>query len=64
MVTFLYERTSTGYSAYLPTDLAIYTTGKDLNDLSKNAVEAYNLHADEVGKPPITEKDIALKYDN
>ncbi|HPR31011.1 MAG TPA: helix-turn-helix transcriptional regulator [Prolixibacteraceae bacterium] len=42
------ERTDTGYSAYAK-DFPIFTTGRTINDLQKNAYEAVNLFFEEEG---------------
>lgn len=42
------EKTDTGYSAYAA-DLSIFTTGRTINDLQKNAYEAVSLFFEEEG---------------
>lgn len=42
------EKTDTGYSAYAA-ELSIFTTGRTINDLQKNAYEAVSLFFEEEG---------------
>ena len=43
------EKTSTGFSAY-SVDFPVFTTGDSLNEILKNAMEAFNLWFEEEGK--------------
>ncbi len=55
------ERTRTGYSAYA-NKFPVYTTGKTLEELKKNMLEALNLHFEEEQKV-FTEKDLKITLD-
>jgi len=46
---FIIERTKTGYSGF-EIDEPIFTTGKTMLDLQSNALEATNLHLEELNK--------------
>jgi hypothetical protein len=61
MITFIVEKTHTGYSAYNE-DFPIATTGSSFSDLLYNATEAYNLYLEGTGRQ-INEKDIRLEID-
>lgn len=55
------EKTRTGYSAYAA-KYPVYTTGKTLDELKANMLEALNLHFEESGKV-FTEKDLKITLD-
>jgi len=55
------ERTRTGYSAYA-SKYPVYTTGKSLDQLKANIIEAINLHFSEKGSI-ITEKNLKITLD-
>lgn len=55
------ERTKTGYSAYAA-KYPVYTTGKTLEQLKANMLEALNLHFEKEGKK-VTEKDLKVTLD-
>ena len=55
------ERTRTGYSAYAK-KYSVATTGKDLDELKENMVEALNLYFEEKGRR-ITAADIKVTLD-
>lgn len=46
-VKVIVEKTLTGFSAYMD-KLPVYTTGKDVQELTKNIVEALNFYFDEI----------------
>jgi predicted RNase H-like HicB family nuclease len=55
------ERTNTGYSAY--TDkFPVCTTGKTLQELKINMLEALNLYFECNNKPRITEDSIKISF--
>ena len=60
-IEMIVERTRTGYSAYA-SKYAVYTTGKSLEQLKANILEALNLHFSEKGTI-ITEKDLKITLD-
>ncbi|MFM7021386.1 MAG: type II toxin-antitoxin system HicB family antitoxin [Flavobacteriales bacterium] len=60
-IEMIVERTKTGYSAYAK-KYAVYTTGKSLEALKNNIIEALTLHLEEEGKT-ITEEDIKVTLD-
>jgi predicted RNase H-like HicB family nuclease len=63
-IVFTVEKTNTGYSAYSDgSEGVVATTGSTMAELKGNMVEAYNLYQEETGNPPITEKDLAVKFD-
>jgi predicted RNase H-like HicB family nuclease len=47
-IKMIVEKTDTGYSAYAA-ELSIFTTGRTINDLQKNAYEAVSLFFEEEG---------------
>lgn len=55
------EKTRTGYSAFAE-DLPVYTTGKDLESLKAQILEALNLYFEDAGRI-ITEKDLTIQLD-
>jgi predicted RNase H-like HicB family nuclease len=55
------ERTKTGYSAYAE-KYPVYTTGKSLEELKSNILEALNLYFDQQGKT-IAEDDLRVSLD-
>lgn len=55
------EKTNTGYSAYAE-GMSIFTTGKDIQALYANLVEALNLAYEEVGFE-VTTENLKLKLD-
>lgn len=64
-IGFIVERTSTGYSAYAENfdKCSVATTGSGIVDLKKNIVEATNLFLEHTNQKPVTENDIAIRYD-
>jgi len=60
-IEIIVERTRTGYSAYA-TKYPVYTTGKSLDKLKTNIIEALNLHFNEKGTI-IAEKDLKITLD-
>jgi hypothetical protein len=60
-IEMIAERTNTGYSAYA-SKYAVYTTGRDLNKLKSNMVEALNLYFEDESKT-VTENDIKISLD-
>ena len=55
------EKTRTGYSAFAE-DLPVYTTGKDLESLKVQIIEALNLYFEDTGRI-ITERDLKIQLD-
>lgn len=56
------EKTSTGYSAYAD-EYSVFTTGKDMKELIKNAVEAFNFYFEEAGaKISVSERNLELSF--
>jgi hypothetical protein len=49
-IKVIVEKTKTGYSAYAE-KYAVFTTGKDLNDLKLKMLEALNLYFEDSQKP-------------
>jgi predicted RNase H-like HicB family nuclease len=60
-VEMIIEKTKTGYSAYA-SKYPVYTTGKNLDQLKKNILEALNLHFEEE-KKKVKEKDLKIILD-
>lgn len=60
-IKVIIERTKTGYSAYAE-KYAVFTTGKSLDELKKNILDALNLYFEKSGKN-IGEKDIKITLD-
>ncbi|HEC42899.1 MAG TPA: XRE family transcriptional regulator [Bacteroides sp.] len=60
-ITFIVEKTRTGYSAYSRLD-AVATTGETFSELLFNATEAYNLYLEGTGTE-VNEKNIKLEID-
>jgi predicted RNase H-like HicB family nuclease len=60
-IEMIVERTKTGYSAYSP-KLPVYTTGKSLEELKVNMLEALNLYFEKQAKI-VTEKDLQITLD-
>ena len=60
-IELIVERTRTGYSAYANKH-PVYTTGKSLDQLKANIIEALNLHFSEKGTI-IYEKDLKITLD-
>ena len=60
-IEIIVERTRTGYSAYA-SKYPVYTTGKSLDQLKANIIEAINLHFSERGTI-ITEKNLKITLD-
>ena len=55
------EKTRTGYSAFAE-DFPVYTTGKDLESLKAQILEALNLYFEDADRI-ITEKDLTIQLD-
>jgi predicted RNase H-like HicB family nuclease len=64
-IKFTVGKTSTGFDAYYETNNGIVavTTGDTIAELKNNALEAYNLYAEESGKKTVTEDQIILEFD-
>lgn len=60
-IEMIVERTRSGYSAYAK-KYSVATTGKNLNELKENIVEALNLYFEEKGRR-ITAADIKVILD-
>lgn len=60
-IDIIIERTRTGYSAYAE-KYPVYTTGKSLEELKSNILEALNLYFDRQGKN-IKEDDLRVSLD-
>lgn len=67
MTTFKFTvgKTSTGFDAYYETNgnVVAVTTGDTLAELKDNALEAYNLFAEESGRKTVTLDQIAFEFD-
>ncbi|MDB5280966.1 MAG: transcriptional regulator [Bacteroidota bacterium] len=63
--TFTVGKTNTGFDAYYEENelIVAVTTGSNIAELKNNALEAYNLYAEESKKKPATIEQIAFKYD-
>ncbi len=55
------EKTKTGYSAYAEKEM-VFTTGRSLQELKSNVIEALQLHYEQVGKN-FAERDLQLAVD-
>jgi hypothetical protein len=64
-VSFIVERTSTGFSAYAAdfSNLPVATTGGTMTELKENILDAVNLYLDYTGKEPVTAEDISASLD-
>ena len=61
---FTVSKTSTGFDAIHEDNAGlVITTGDNLTELRNNALEAYNLHAEENGKKPIEADHITFEFD-
>lgn len=60
-IVFIVELTSTGYGAYSEV-YPIFTTGKDVNSLTRNALEATNFYFEEL-KSQLTLDDLSFVFD-
>lgn len=61
---FIVEKTQTGFSAFTEDEnLPVATTGKDLDELKKNMLEALNLYLEHTGKKAATAQQIIIKID-
>lgn len=61
---FIVERTSTGFSAFAEDDSTpVFSTGKDLEELKKNILDALNLYLEHTGKKTVTADNIITKMD-
>jgi predicted RNase H-like HicB family nuclease len=60
-IKMVVERTKTGYSAYAA-KYPVYTTGKSLDELKANMLEAVNLYFEKKGKN-FTGKDLEITLD-
>jgi len=60
-IKFIIERTTTGYSAYCET-YPIYTTGRTILELQRNALEASNLFLEDL-KRKTTQKNLEFEID-
>ena len=55
------EKTKTGYSAYAEKEM-VFTTGRSLQELKSNVIEALQLYYEQVGKN-FAERDLQLAVD-
>lgn len=64
-LSFIVERTSTGFSAYAAdfSNLPVATTGTTMTELKENILDAVNLYLDYIGKEPVTAEDISASLD-
>jgi predicted RNase H-like HicB family nuclease len=60
-IEMIVEKTRTGYSAYAE-KYPVFTTGKSLEELKANILEAFNLYQGRRGKP-IDEEDLRILLD-
>jgi len=60
-IEMIVERMNTGYSAYA-SKYSVATTGKDLNELKNNMLEALNLNFEEK-RIHVTENDLKITND-
>ena len=61
---FIVEKTNTGFSAYAKDDdVNVGTTGKNMTELKKNIVEAFNLLNEHQNKKPVSAANIAIQLD-
>lgn len=61
-ITFIIEKTGTGFSAYAK-EYPVYTTGDTLDELKKNMTDAINTWFENKELPEATEKDIKVVID-
>jgi len=63
-ITFVIEKTGTGFSAYAKEDdIHAGTSGDNMAELRQNIQDAYNSYAEVKGWPEVTIDDITLEYD-
>jgi hypothetical protein len=64
-IKFTVGKTATGYDAWYENNnkIAAVTTGDNLRELRLNALEAYNLYADETGSKKTTSEQISFEFD-
>jgi hypothetical protein len=64
-IKFTVGKTSTGFDAYYEHNgnIVAVTTGGTMAELKDNALEAYNLYAEETGKKGITAERITFEFD-
>jgi predicted RNase H-like HicB family nuclease len=64
-IKFTVGKTSTGFDAYYEKDgiIGAVTTGDTISELKDNALEAYNLYAEESGRKAVTEDQIVFEFD-
>lgn len=60
-IKMVVEKTRTGYSAYAE-KLPVFTTGRSLDELKSNVLEAVNLYYEKQGKR-VTENDLNITLD-
>lgn len=63
-ITFVIEKTGTGFSAYAKEDnIHAGTSGDTMDELMQNIQDAYNSYAEVKGWPEVTIDDITLEYE-
>jgi hypothetical protein len=64
-IKFNVGKTATGFDAYYTDDgqIAVITTGDNLSELKNNALEAYNLYAEEKHKKEIKADQLSFEFD-
>ncbi|MBB6109733.1 hypothetical protein SAMN05421821_105151 [Mucilaginibacter lappiensis] len=64
-IKFTVGKTSTGFDAYYENNgnVVAVTTGDTIAELKINALEAYNIYAEETGKKSITAEKISFEFD-
>lgn len=60
-VHIVVEKTDTGYSAYTE-EMAVFSTGKEISDLSENLIEALNFVQEELGYS-VTAENLKLYFE-
>jgi len=60
-ITFIVEKTDTGFSAYT-NEGSVFTTGKNITELMNNALEATQLFFEE-GAVEVAQKDLKFEFD-
>lgn len=64
-IKFTVDKTSTGFDAYYEHNdrIVAITTGDTIAELKTNALEAYNLYAEECGRKAVTQENIIFEFD-
>src|SRR5436190_10208821 len=55
------EKTSTGYSAHAD-KYPVYTTGKDVQEMIDNLIDAANYYFEDLGEKPIAKQNLDIAY--